>query len=513
VRSLLAKPPTRAVAVAVVVDRTPDPSQAENEHVKLPVVAVVGRPNVGKSTFFNRVLGERIAIVEDRPGVTRDRNYARTEWNAREFYLVDTGGMIEGSDEPMDRLIRDQVLTAIAEADVLVQIVDGKAGPHPLDYAIAEHLRKTQKPVVLLVNKMDNLGAPTAVAHHDFWDLGIGEPLPVSSTSGKGSGDVLDQIVWQLPEGTEEEEEALRVAVIGRPNVGKSSFVNRLLGEERLVVSDVAGTTRDAIDTPMRYHGRTFIFVDTAGLRRQSRIDEGVEFYSAIRTEKAIERADVCVLIIDATEPIAVQDLRIAEKAWEAGKGLIIVANKWDLVEKETMTAPRYEKEIRDRATYLQWVPILFTSAVTGQRINKALELILEVQEQRQRRVSTHEVNDVLRALVMRTKPPAHHGRPVRFQYGTQVATEPPVFVLWCTEPEGVAESYQRYLQSGFRQAWGFLGAPLVIRLRRREDTDGRPRRKQGTPQAVDEAEDDGVEVQYVRDDYDDDFEDAEDEE
>jgi GTPase len=439
--------------------------------VKLPVVAVVGRPNVGKSTFFNRVLGERIAIVEDRPGVTRDRNYARAEWNGREFYLVDTGGMVENSDEPMDRLIRTQVLVAIEEADVLVLLVDGKAGPHPLDYAIAEHLRKTQKPVVLLVNKVDNLGAPTATAHHDFWDLGIGEPQPLSSTSGKGSGDVLDQIVWALPERFEEEaDDVLRVAVIGRPNVGKSSFVNRLLGEDRLVVSDVAGTTRDAIDTPMRYKGRTLVFVDTAGLRRQAKIDAGVEFYSSLRTERAIERADVSVLIIDATEPIAVQDLKIAEKAWDAGKGLVIVANKWDLVPKETMTAPRYEKEIRDRAPYLNWVPILFTSTLTGQRVNRALELILETQEQRERRVSTHEVNEVLRALVTRTKPPAFRGHPVRFLYGTQVATEPPTFVLWCSHPEGVPESYERYLMNGFRAAWGFVGAPLLVRLRRREE-------------------------------------------
>jgi GTPase len=439
--------------------------------VKLPVVAVVGRPNVGKSTFFNRVLGERIAIVEDRPGVTRDRNYARTEWNGREFYLVDTGGMVENSDEPMDQAIRQQVLFAIEEADLLVLMVDGKAGPHPLDYAVAEHLRRTQKPAVLLVNKVDNLGAPTATGHHDFWELGLGEPQPVSSLSGKGSGDVLDQIVWALPERTEEEaEDVLRVAVIGRPNVGKSSFVNRLLGEERLVVSDVAGTTRDAIDTPMRYKGRTLVFVDTAGLRRQSKIDAGVEFYSSLRTERAIERADVAVLIVDATEPIAVQDLKIAEKAWEAGKGLVLIANKWDLVEKETMTAPRYEKEVRDRAPYLQWVPILFTSTVTGQRVNRALELILEAQEQRTRRVATHEVNEVLRALVTRTKPPSFRGHAVRFLYGTQVATEPPTFVLWTNHPEGVPESYQRYLMNGFRAAWGFVGAPILIRLRRREE-------------------------------------------
>jgi GTP-binding protein len=437
------------------------------------VVAVVGRPNVGKSTFFNRVLGERIAIVEDRPGVTRDRNFARTEWNGRQFYLVDTGGMVEGSDEPMDRLIREQVLTAIGEADVLVLIVDGKAGPHPLDYAIAEHLRRTAKPAVLLVNKIDNLGNPNAVGHHDFWDLGLGEPLAVSSLNGKGSGDVLDVMVAHLPDVEGEEEESLRVAVIGKPNVGKSSFVNRLLGEERLVVSDVAGTTRDAIDTPMQYKGKRLVFIDTAGLRRQARVEDGVEFYSTIRTERAIERADVCLLLMDGTQPVAVQDLKVAEKAWERGCGLIVIVNKWDLVEKETMTAPNYEKELRERATFLKWVPVLFTSALTGQRVHKVSELILETQEQRMRRISTHEVNDVLRALVTRTKPPAHHGNPVKILYGTQVAVAPPTFVLWVNHPDGVTESYQRYLQNGFRAAWSFSGVPLRIELRRRgEDED-----------------------------------------
>ena len=436
--------------------------------MKLPVVAVVGRPNVGKSTFFNRVLGERIAIVEDRPGVTRDRNYGRAEWNGRTFYLVDTGGMVEGSDEPMDRLIRDQVLAAIGEADVLVQVVDGKAGPHPLDYAIAEHLRKTAKPVVLAVNKVDNLGAPTAVAHHDFWDLGIGEPVPVSSLSGKGSGDLLDLIVADLPDVEGEEEEALRVAVIGKPNVGKSSFVNRLLGEERLVVSDVAGTTRDAIDTPMQYKGRRIIFVDTAGLRRQARIEEGVEFYSSLRTERAIDRSDVCVLLVDATEPAHVQDLKIAEKAWDAGKGLIIVANKWDLVEKETMTAPNWKKALVDRVPYMKWVPTIFSSAKTGLRVHGVMELIQQVQEQRTRRVSTHEVNEVLLPLVTRAKPPAYQNHPVRFYYGTQVAVAPPRFVLWSNHPDGVPETYLRYLEKGFREAWGFEGSPLRINLRSR---------------------------------------------
>lgn len=439
--------------------------------MKLPVVAVVGRPNVGKSTFFNRVLGQRVAIVEDWPGVTRDRNFARAEWNGRQFYLVDTGGMVEGSDEPMDRLIREQVLTALGEADVLLLLVDGKAGPHPLDYAIAEHLRRTQKPTILAVNKVDNLGAPTAVAHHDFWDLGLGEPYPVSATSGKGSGDLLDQIVWHLPDVEGEEPEALRVAVIGKPNVGKSSFVNRLLGEERLVVSDVAGTTRDAIDTPMQYHGQTLIFVDTAGLRRQSKIEEGVEFYSSIRTERAIDRADVCLLLVDATEEaLTVQDLKVAEKAWDRGCGLIIIVNKWDLVEKETMTAPDFEKKIRERAPYLKWVPILFASARTGQRVHRVLELITQVQEQRLRRVATHEVNEVMRALVTRAKPPAYQNHPVKLLYATQVAVAPPTFVIFSNAPEGIPESYQRYLQNGFRDAWGFEGVPLRINLRHRGD-------------------------------------------
>jgi GTPase len=438
---------------------------------KLPVVAVVGRPNVGKSTFFNRVLGERIAIVEDRPGVTRDRNFARTDWAGRSFYLVDTGGMVEGSNELMDRLIRQQVVTAIAEADVVVQLVDGKAGPHPLDYSVAEYLRRTNRPTLLLVNKVDNLGSEKAVEHHEFWDLGLGEPLPVSSISGKGTGDILDAIIDLLPEQeSDEDEDALRVAVIGKPNVGKSSFVNRLLGEERLVVSEQAGTTRDSIDTPMQYHGRKLIFVDTAGLRRQARVDESVEYYSALRTERAIERADVCMLLIDATEPIHHQDLRIAQKAWDAGCGLILVANKWDLVEKETMTAPNFEKALRLKAPFLEWVPIIFTSAITGQRVHRTLDLIIEVAAERLRRIPTHEVNEALREIVTRTKPPHSAGRPVKLLYGTQAAVAPPTFVLWSNLPGEVPDNYIRYLQNSFRARWGFRGVPLVIRLRQRSE-------------------------------------------
>lgn len=443
--------------------------------MKLPIVAVVGRPNVGKSTFFNRILGQRLAIVEDRPGVTRDRNFAVADWGGRQFYLVDTGGMVEGSEEPMDRLIRQQVVMAINEADVVVHMVDGRVGPHPLDYAIADYLRRADRPVVLVVNKVDDLGSPGALSYHDFWDLGIGEPLPVSSLSGKGSGDLLDEIIARLPDSEGGEVDlGLRIAVIGKPNVGKSSLVNKLLGEERMVVSEVPGTTRDAIDTTLEYEGRKVVFVDTAGLRRQARIHENVEYYSALRTERAVERADVCLLLIDGTEPLHNQDLKVAQKAWDAGTGLIILVNKWDLVEKETMTAPRFEKSLHEKAPFLRWVPVIFISAASGQRVHRILPKVLEVDEARRQRIPTHEVNEVVRALYAKARPPHAQGRPVKILYATQVSTAPPTFVLWSNFPDGIPESYVRYLHNGFRAQWGFVGSPLRISLRRRhEDEEG----------------------------------------
>jgi GTP-binding protein len=436
----------------------------------LPAVAVIGRPNVGKSTLFNRVLGTRLAIVEDIPGVTRDRNFARADWAGHHFYLIDTGGLEPESVEPMALAIKRQVLAAIEEADLLVFVVDGRAGPHPLDQQIAEILRKTKRPIVLVVNKMDRL--PEDLGHHDFWALGLGEPLPVSAISGKGSGDVLDTIVSHLPEMPAEEvgSDTLSVAVIGKPNVGKSSFVNRLLGVERMVVSEIAGTTRDSIDTPLRYHGRTLNFIDTAGLRRQARIDESLEYYSSLRTARAIERADVCLLLIDATEPIHNQDLRIAEKALEAGCGLIIVVNKWDLVEKDDRTAAAYERHLRESARALRWVPILFASALSGQRVQRALDLILEVAAERSRRLTTREVNDTVAKLVERLNPPHHRGHEVKFLYSTQASTIPPTFVLFTNQPKGVPEHYLRYLENGFREEWGFIGAPLRIKLRGRKE-------------------------------------------
>ncbi len=434
--------------------------------MKLPVVAVVGRPNVGKSTLFNRVIGRRVAIVDDQPGVTRDRNFAPADWAGRHFYIVDTGGVIEESDRPMDRFVREQAEAAIAEADVLVLVTDGKEGLHPLDQKVAEMLRSSGKPVVLAVNKMDNM--PRDPAHHEFWELGLGEPHPVSAGSGKGSGDLLDRIIELMPESDAEPDDPtlVRVAVVGKPNVGKSSLVNRLFGEDRVVVSEEAGTTRDPVDSSMTYHGRTLVFVDTAGLRRQSRVKEDLEYYSYVRTERVVREADVCLMLIDATEGLTHQDLRIMEQAWDAGAGLVLVVNKWDLVEKDLRTADEMAKAMRERAPFLQWVPVLFASALTGQRARKTLELVLEVEEQRQRRIDTADVNEVLQRLVGRQPPPHSRGRPVKIRYGTQVGVAPPTFVLFSNLPKEVPAHYIRYIHNGFRDAWTFSGTPVRIFLR-----------------------------------------------
>jgi len=433
---------------------------------KLPVVAVVGRPNVGKSTFFNRVVGGRVAIVDDTPGVTRDRNFALADWAGRSFYIVDTGGVVEGSDEPMDRAVRTQALAAVEEADVLVFMVDGQDGVHPLDQRLAEVLRKSGKPILLLVNKLDNL--PRTEDHHDFWSLGLDEPHPVSSISGKGSGDVLDALVELLPPETEEEPEPgeLRVAVVGKPNVGKSSMVNRILGEERVVVSEKPGTTRDPVDTHVRYRDRHLVFVDTAGLRRQSRLSDDLEYYAHLRTERVVRQADVCLSLVDATEGLALQDLKVAKRAWDAGRGVVLLINKWDLVEKDTGTAPEYEKVIRERATFLRWVPILFVSAKTGQRVARALDRVLEVQEERQRRIPTSEVNEGLREVVDRQPPPHHQGREVKLKYATQVSVAPPTFLVFSNFPKAVPDHYIRYMHNSFRERWGFIGTPIRIRFK-----------------------------------------------
>ena len=433
-----------------------------------PTVAIVGRPNVGKSTLFNRILGGRRAIVSEHAGTTRDRHFGDAEWNGRRFWIVDTGGLVPDSNEPMDQAIRRQVEFALAESDLVLFLVDGPAGVSPLDRAIAERLRRANRPVLLAVNKLDDLERSTA--QFDFYQLGFGDPVGVSAAVGKGSGDLLDAIVARLPARTAAEgAETIDVAVVGRPNVGKSSLVNRLLGEERHLVAPEAGTTRDAIDSVLRFEGRTLNFIDTAGLRKRSKVEDDVEFYSTLRTERAVERADVCVLVVDATLGMHVQDLRIASDAWERGRGLIIVVNKWDLVEeKDANTARRGEEQITDRVPFLRYVPFLYASALTGQRVRRLLELILEVAEQRENRVPTAEVNRVLETLVERSAPPQQPGEEVKLLYASQIGTAPPTFAIVTNRPEDVPESYQRYLLHGFRSAWRFTGSPVRLKLTRR---------------------------------------------
>ena len=433
--------------------------------MNVPVVALIGRPNVGKSALFNRIVGGSAAIVSEEAGTTRDRHFAEAEWNGRSFWLVDTGGVTDDPRGPMDLEIRRQVDQAIAEADLLLLVVDAKMGVHPVDARVVEMLREARKPWILVANKADD---PRSTDFYEFYRLGAGDPFPVSAINGKNSGDLLDLVVEKMPAGPPEQQDALHVAVIGRPNVGKSSFVNRLLGEERLVVSEVAGTTRDAIDTPMRYHDRTIVFIDTAGLRRQSKVEDGIEFYSALRTRRAIERAEICILILDAVEGLHNQDLKIANLAWEAGRGLIVVVNKWDLKEKDDKTSARFEKEASERVPFLAFVPFLFTSALTGQRVTRVLDQILEVDAERSKRITTSQVNTTLEALVARRQPPQAAGREIKLLYATQVEVAPPTIAVFGNHPELLAEHYVRYLHNGFREAWGFTGNPLRIVLRRR---------------------------------------------
>lgn len=434
--------------------------------MSIPVVALVGRPNVGKSALFNRIVGENNAIVSDEAGTTRDRHFARAEWNGKQFWLVDTGGITDDPRIPMDVEIKRQVTTAIEEADMLLLVVDAIAGLHPSDSRVVEMLRDARKPWILVANKVDD---PTTTDFYEFYELGAGDPVPVSAANGKNSGDMLDVLVDRLPEAAEEPLEALRVAVIGRPNVGKSSIINRLLGEDRLVVSDEAGTTRDAIDTPMMYHGRELIFIDTAGLRRQSKVSDGIEFYSSLRTRRAIERAEICVLVIDATEGMHNQDLKIAALAWEAGRGLVMVVNKWDIKEEKTdKSAAKFEKEAAEKAPFLGFVPFIFTSALSGQRVNKILDTVLEVEAERTKRISTSQVNQVLGELIARRQPPQAAGREVKLNYATQIESSPPTIAVFGNNPDLLQSHYVRYLHNGFREAWGFRGAPLNVVLRRK---------------------------------------------
>lgn len=433
-----------------------------------PTVALVGRPNTGKSTLFNRLIGGRKAIVSDQAGTTRDRHFGDGTWNGRDFWLVDTGGMVPGSSEKMDRAIHAQVEHAVSAADLVILLVDGREGINPVDAEIARLLRQSGRPVLLAVNKLDD--RRNHDHRHAFHELGLGEPWPVSAVSGQGTGDILDEVVARLPEHDSEQlADAIHVAVVGRPNAGKSSLVNRLLGEDRLLVTPIAGTTRDAIDTSFRHHGKDLIFIDTAGLRRKAKVADSIEFYSAIRTERSIDRADVCVLVVDAPRGMHNQDLRIASHAWDRGSGLVVVVNKWDLVEeKESNTAELGRRQMVEKAPFLEGVPFVHISATTGMRARKVLDLILEVAAERNRRVTTSEVNEVLRQLVERHSPPQQPGEPVKLLYASQIGTRPPTFAIVCNRPDEIPESYQRYLIRGFREAWSFAGVPIRLKFNRR---------------------------------------------
>jgi GTPase len=428
------------------------------------IVAIVGRPNVGKSTLFNRILGRRDAIVESVSGVTRDRHYGEADWAGKEFSLVDTGGFVPDSSDTFELAIREQAEIAIEEADVIVFVVDSRDGILAVDMEIADMLRRSQKQVHLLVNKCDNDKADQESV--SFWELGLGEPHPVSAMNGRRIGDALDAITESFPQtDTEESEERgpLKIALIGRPNVGKSSITNALLGQDRAIVTPIAGTTRDSIDSTLKYYGEEVILIDTAGLRKRKQVHDSIELYSIIRTVRAIERCDVAVIVIDATVGLERQDARIIGEAAEKKKGLVIAVNKWDLVEKDTMTSKHFEDRIRQEIATFDYIPILFLSAVTKQRVTKLVELAKHVDEERHKRISTSKLNDVILEAIKYQPPPAVKGKDLRINFIQQPQAAPPVFLCYTNHPELMPENYIRYLERVLRREFAFEGVPLTL--------------------------------------------------
>ncbi|BAF59790.1 predicted GTPase [Pelotomaculum thermopropionicum SI] len=433
-----------------------------------PVVAIVGRPNVGKSTLFNRIVGNRVAIVEGEPGVTRDRLYQDAEWSGRSFTLVDTGGLDFKESDEIIQGVRRQAEIAIREADAVLLVVDAKAGLNPGDEEVASIIRRAEKPALLVANKVEKFDSLEQI--YDFYRLGLGDPLPVSAAEGLNTGDLLDRLVEMLPPEKEDEypPEAIKIAVIGRPNVGKSSLVNLILGEERVIVSNVPGTTRDAIDTPFEANGRHYVIIDTAGMRRKSRIDRPTEKYGVIRALRAIDRSDVVLVVLDAVEGVTDQDKRIAGYAHEAGKASVIVVNKWDLVEKDGHTMNRYTEKIREELAFMHYSPLLFTSAATGKRVGKIMELVDMVAGRHSMRISTPGLNALIREAVLRTPPPSDKGRRLKITYAVQGGIKPPKFVLFVNAPDLMHFSYLRYLENQIRAAFGFEGTPIRFVLRKK---------------------------------------------
>ncbi len=439
-----------------------------------PIVAIVGRPNVGKSTLFNILAGEQISIVKDTPGVTRDRIYAECEWLDRKFTLIDTGGIEPESKDIILSQMREQANIAIETADVILFIVDVRQGLQDADEKVATMLRKSGKPVVLVVNKVDSFQKMMPDVY-EFYNLGIGDPQPISSVSKLGLGDMLDELIKYFPEVSEEEEEEEipKIAIVGKPNVGKSTIINRIAGEERVIVSDIAGTTRDAIDTEVEINGQKYIFIDTAGLRRKSKVNEDIERFSVIRTVTAVERADVVLMVIDATEGVTEQDAKIAGIAHERGKGVIILVNKWDAIEKNDKTIYKFEENIRKVLSFMSYAQIMYISAKTGQRFSKVFDAVEQVLQNQSLRIKTGVVNEILMEAVSLQQPPSDKGRRLKLFYMTQVSIKPPTFVVFVNDKELMHFSYTRYLENKLREAFGFTGTPIRILVRERGEKEG----------------------------------------
>ena len=431
------------------------------------LIAIVGRPNVGKSTFFNKVIGRKLSITENRPGVTRDRIYASAEWRGKTFTLVDTGGIELKSEDVMWKQIATQAKLAVETADVILFFVDGREGLTSSDYDVADYLRRSRKPVVLVVNKLDDYSEDKLF---EFYSLGLGEPFGISAEHSRGIGDVLDQAVGSFSEGEEETGDALRIAVVGKPNAGKSSLVNRILGEERTIVTDIAGTTRDAIDSPFERDGEKYVIIDTAGIRRKRSVEDNVEYYSVLRAFDAVRRADVAVLVVDATEGLTEQDVRIIGMVHEDGKPSVIVMNKWDLVEKDTHTIETFEAKLKEDLKFMDYFKSVYISAKTGQRAEKVIKLAREAYDHAHFRIPTGALNDLLMDAMRISEPPSYQGRRLKLYYASQVSVAPPLFVLMVNDETLLHFSYARYLENVIRQAYDFSGTPIRIQVRNKKD-------------------------------------------